>query len=124
MKLIIKGQTPSQKNSKQIFINKSTGKPFITSNQRVKEWHRDAYFQLTKQFEGLEVTEYPITITVIFWRETKRAYDLDNAYSTVADALVHAKVITDDNINFIECVTLQHGGVDKINPRAEIYLDE
>lgn len=124
MRLTILGNTPSQKNNKQIVVNPHTGKPFITSNKRVKEWHKSAYKQLKEQFEGYQMTDYPITITVIFYRDTERKYDLDNAYSSVADALTLAGVIEDDNVNFVECVTLQHGGKDKNNPRAEIYFDE
>lgn len=124
MKLTILGNTPSQKNNKQIFYNPKTHKPFITSNPRVKAWHKSAYAQLVEQFKGYVVTDYPITISVIFYRDTERKYDLDNAYSSVADALTLAGVIEDDNVSFIECVTLQHGGKDKINPRAEIYFDE
>lgn len=124
VKLTISKNTPSQKNGKQIYINKATNRPFITSNQRVKDWHREAYFELTKQFEGLKVTDYPIELSVVFWRDSKRKYDLDNAYSSVADALTRAGVIEDDNINFISCVTLQHGGIDRENPRAEVFLNE
>lgn len=124
MKLIINGNTPSQKNNKQIFFNKATGRPFISSNQRVKDWHKKAYMELVEQFKDFQVTDFPIELTVVFWRDSKRNYDLDNAYSSVADALVHAGVLPDDNINYIQCVALQHGGVDKNNPRAEVYLDD
>lgn len=124
MKLTISQNTPSQKNSKQIFWNKRTNRPFITSNQRVKDWHKNAYLELAQQFKGLEVTDFPIELTVVFWRDTARKYDLDNAYSTVADALVHAGVLPDDNINYISCVVLQHGGIDRINPRAEVFFDD
>jgi Holliday junction resolvase RusA-like endonuclease len=124
MKLTILGNTPSQKNNKQIFVNSKTGKPFITSNQRVKTWHKSAYAQLKEQWQGFEMTDYPITLTVIFYRDSIRKYDLDNAYSSVADALTLAGVIEDDNVNFVECVQLQHGGKDATNPRAEIYFDE
>lgn len=124
MKLVISGNTPSQKNNKQIFFNKATGRPFISSSERVRKWHQKAYVELVEQFQGFEVTDFPIELTVVFWRDSKRKYDLDNAYSTVADALVHAKVLPDDNIHYIHCVALQHGGIDKNNPRAEVYLDD
>lgn len=124
MKLTIQGNTPSQKNNKQIFYNSKTGRPFITSNQRVKDWHKSAYAQLKEQWQGYQMTDYPISLTVVFYRDTDRKYDLDNAYSSVADALTLAGVIEDDNVTFVECVTLQHGGKDKLNARAEIYLDD
>jgi Holliday junction resolvase RusA-like endonuclease len=53
-----------------------------------------------------------------------RRHDLDNAASSVMDALTAAQIIEDDNVNFVDCLQLQYGGHDKINPRVEIYLDD
>lgn len=126
MHLVVEGNTPSQKNNKNIAFNKRTGRSFIVSNPRVVAWHKSARTQLLEQSEGnsIDPSHYPIAVTAIFYRETRRKYDLDNAYGTVADALVHAGIIEDDNMGCIGTITLQHGGHDKENPRVEIYLDD
>ena len=124
MKLVITGNVPSQKNRKIISQNRATGRPFLRSAPAVKAWQAEAHQQLTEQFRGYVVTDYPITIALVFFFDNLRRHDLDNAASGVMDALVAAEVIADDNVNFIECLTLQYGGHDKLNPRCEIFLDE
>lgn len=124
MKLTITGNVPSQKNRKIISMNRATGRPFLRSAPQVKEWQESALCQLKSQFSGYKVTDYPITLTVVVYYDNKRRHDLDNALSTVMDALSAAEVIEDDNTNFVECITVQFGGHDKENPRVEIYLDE
>ena len=51
MKLTIPTDTPSLKNSKQIFRTRS-GRPFITSSNRSKEWRIYAVALLRQQAEG------------------------------------------------------------------------
>ena len=121
MILTVSGDTPSLKNSKQIFRGKN-GRPFITSSNASKEWRYKAVRELAEQFKGYKVTEYPITLRLIFYRSTLRRFDLDNAAGGVLDALVEAGVIEDDSFNHIEYLHLKYGGVDKNNPRAEIHL--
>jgi Holliday junction resolvase RusA-like endonuclease len=124
MKLVIPGNTPSQKNNKEIAFNRATGRRFVRSNDRVTAWKEIAVTELQKQFRGYQVTDYPITIALVFFFDNLRRHDLDNAASGVMDALVAAEVITDDNVNYIDCLTLQYGGHDKLNPRCEVFLDE
>lgn len=124
MHLVITGDVPALKNQKQIFVNRATGKPFITSSQRSKVWQADAKRQLIEQFKDFKVSGYPISIAMEFYYPTKRAKDLDNSASAVLDALVHAGVIEDDNINFVDNISLSFGGYDKENPRVDIFLDD
>lgn len=124
MRLIISGSTPAQKNNKQIFVNRATGKPFITSNARVKEWQKAAAAELTAQWIGLRVVGYPIGISLVFYYDSLRRKDLDNSTSSVMDALTAAGIIEDDSVAFVDCITAQYGGLDKANPRVEIFIDE
>lgn len=124
MILTILGDVPSLKNQKQIFVNKRTGKPFITSSVRSKAWQATAEDQLRDQFKDLKVSGYPINIAMEFYYPTKRAKDIDNSVSAVLDAMVHAGVIEDDNINFVDSISASFSGYDKENPRVIIYLDD
>jgi len=123
MILTIPGNTPSQKNGKEIAINRKTGQRFVRSNDRVKEWRKMAALELLTQFRGYRVTDYPIDLNIVFWFDNERRHDLDNACAGVMDALVEAMVLEDDSVKFVSCLTLQYGGVDKENPRCEIYID-
>jgi Holliday junction resolvase RusA-like endonuclease len=124
MILTISGETPSQKNRKIISMNRATGRPFLRSAPAVKLWQESASKQLISQFKGFKITEYPITVTLTFYFSTKRRKDLDNATSSVMDALTNSGIIEDDNINFIECIIAKFGGYDKENPRCEIDLED
>jgi len=132
MKLIITGNTPSLKNGKQIsgirLIDKARklwqGQPFLRSSDAVKKWQKTAIPELKKQFDGYKITCYPISVTMIFYFDNLRRHDLDNASAGCMDALTDSGIIEDDNVKFIDCLTLQYGGHDKINPRCEIYIDD
>lgn len=124
MRLVIAGDPPALKNSKQIYVNKRTGKPFITSSNRSKAWQASAIDQLKDQFKGYRVSGYPINIAVEVYFATKRRKDLDNALSGIMDALVHAEVIEDDDVAHVDTISLSFGGYDKEAPRVEIYLDD
>ena len=124
MKLVISGDCPSKKNNKRIVTNKKTGKPFIISSERHNTWESTALSELKQQFSGYKVSGYPIGITAIFYNGSKRRKDLDNQISSVLDVMVKAEVIEDDNVNFVDSIQLQYGGVDKESPRVEIFLDD
>lgn len=119
MKLIISGTTPSKKNSR---INTRSGRSF--PSKRFSTWETIAVPELQKQFKDFKVTEYPISLTMVFFNGDLRRHDLDNQCSSILDTLVKAGVIEDDNQKFVDCITLQYGGLDRIDPRAEIFLDE
>ena len=124
MRYIIPGNVPSQKNGKEIAFNRTTGRRFVRSNDRVIAWKEEAVMRLRIQSKGHKEPNYPITVALVFYFDNLRRHDLDNSAAGVMDALVAADIITDDNVNFVDCLTLQYGGHDKQNPRVEIFLDE
>lgn len=76
------------------------------------------------QWNGYKVTKYPIGITMTFYWKDLRRHDLDNGVSTVLDALKDAGIIEDDYYKYVDCIQAQYGGLDRINPRCEIHIDE
>jgi Holliday junction resolvase RusA-like endonuclease len=113
------GQVPSLKNNKQLFINKRTGKHFITSSKSSKDWTSEAINQLafTKP-----IKDYPILLHATFYCKDNRRRDLDNMLSTVLDALRHAGILEDDSWQFIPKIVVA-GLLDKENPRVELSFD-
>lgn len=118
MKIIIEGQTPAQKNNKQIAINRKTGKTFIVSNKNVQAWQKSAALQLTQYKQRFTDK---VTVSYYFYVKDNRARDLDNMEATVNDALVKAGIVLDDSW---QC--LAKGGsdaeIDRDNPRAVIEI--
>lgn len=119
MKLTISGTTPSKKNSR---INTRSGRSF--PSKRFTEWEKTALPELQKQFAGLKVTGYPVTVTMCFFNADKRRHDLDNQCSSILDTLVKAGILEDDSQNYVEAIQLQYGGHDKTNPRCDVWLDD
>jgi Holliday junction resolvase RusA-like endonuclease len=124
MKLTLSGDTPSQKNRKIISKNFSTGRPFLRTAPAVKEWQERVIVELKQQFKGYIVSGYPIDITVVIYFSNKRRHDLDNALSSIMDAMTAAEIIMDDSVEYVSCISISYGGIDKINPRSEVYIDE
>lgn len=124
MKLVLSGSVPSQKNNKQILINRKTDKPFVASNANVKRWQQSAVLQLQSQFNGFKVVDYPIAIDLVIYYKDNLRRDLDNAVNGIMDCLVKAKVIEDDDTKHISQICVQYGGIDKENPRAEIFIED
>ena len=122
--MIILGNVPSKKNSKRIVTNRKTNKPFIISSKIHEDWHKKAIPEMAKQWEGYLITEYPITVRIVFyWRDLRR-HDLDNGVATILDALKDAGVIADDDFLHVNRVEATYGGLERLNPYCEIFLDE
>lgn len=116
MKLIIIGNVPSKKNSKQIIYVR--GKPIIISSKAFTAWHKDALEQLT----GHCPAHCHQIVALTFYPSTRRRADLTNKAESIMDLLVDAGIIPDDNWFEVPEVPLKFGGVDKINPRCEITI--
>lgn len=122
MKITILGQTPAQKNSKQMAMNRSTGKMFPVSSKIVKEWQTSAAKQLA-DIEPLDESAYPVAATVLFYVKDNVQRDMDNMLSSVQDALVKAGIIKKDCWQLLRPITIDVPAIDKDNPRAVVWLD-
>jgi Holliday junction resolvase RusA-like endonuclease len=120
MHLVLTGQTPAQKNSKQMALNRATGKMFPVSNPIVKRWQKDVGLQLM-QFRRYKFVE-PVSIMYKFYVQDNRRRDIDNMIASINDALVKQEIIPDDSW---QCLTISgaEAEIDKENPRAELWID-
>lgn len=116
----ITGNSPAQKNRKNIGVNRHTGKIFVTANQIVKDWQEQALWQLKgKQADW----NYPVVVSFRFSFSDKRRRDLDNCVSTVFDTLVKAGIIEDDSHKFVRTFTAQFTGYDP-HPKVVVEISE
>lgn len=119
MQLTITGQTPSKKNSKQLFIR--GGVPTMVSSKNYLAWERDALWQL----KGVTpMTDFPTQLSLYFFFKDLRRRDLDNCVSSVCDALVKSGVIPDDDVLHLRSVVAYYVGLDKANPRVLCYFSK
>lgn len=124
MKLIIRGNVKQKKNNKRVVYNKKTGKPFIMTEKKTTDYIHSAVEQLKTQFAGCKISEYPISVHMTFYYETKHRKDIDNSATTILDCMKDAGVIDDDNVNYVNKLYSCFGGYDKENPRVEIFLED
>lgn len=136
-KLTILGQTPSKKNSKQLFKNSKTGKMFITSSDKTKAWDAQALKQLKEidyRIRGKIKVDYK------FFVKDNLQRDLDNMITSVNDILQLANcdyapnkkgkmkpvkgtgIIAGDHWQVLSIGSAK-AQIDKENPRCEISID-
>ena len=120
LQLTILGQTPAQKNSKSIAINRATGRPFIMSNKNVKDWQSMAALQLMQHRHNGPL-EGKQELSIMFYVKDNRRRDLDNMLTTIQDALVKSGMLEDDSWKYLR-IGFVDAELDKDNPRAEITL--
>lgn len=112
--LVIQGRIPSKKNGVIAFVR--AGKVIHIPSNKYREWHKDAMSQLKFQKYALENE-----ITLKIYAPDARKSDLTNKAESVMDTLVDCGFLEDDNWYVVSKLTLEFGGVDKENPRVEIY---
>lgn len=108
----------TKKNSSNIFINKSTGKRFISPSDRYKQYEKD--FMLL--CPPIPIIDFPINLKAIYYMSSRRKVDLINLHSCLHDCLVKKGVLLDDNCSIIVSTDGSRVFYDKENPRTEVYI--
>jgi Holliday junction resolvase RusA-like endonuclease len=107
MYITLNGIPPSKKNSKRILVNKRTGKRFISSSLRHKEWH-DLQMKLMA-IHKVERTMFEKCYIMIGFRVSdKIKRDLTNMADSIMDLLVDYGVIKDDNYHVVNSLHLYY----------------
>jgi len=107
---------PSKKNSKRIAWR---GRPTLLSSEAYIEWEKKAIDQISHVKINFPPPYY---IEMKIWYPDNRKADNSNKFESVADMLVEARKLTDDNWKVIPDIRLIAMWVDKVNPRAEITI--
>ncbi len=126
MTISIKGEIHSSKNSRQILINRNSGKPFVAKSKASKGDEDMLALQLNTQrtiWDGMMNKQpYPIFVVFHFIRKTARRWDFVNIVQGVADAMVKAGYIPDDDVEHFIPVW---GGcsIDKTSPGVDFWIE-
>ena len=113
---MIEGDTPSKKNSRQLFYKK--GRMINIPSQRYKDWHEQALAQV----KGYPLLTPPYQIYLTFWMPTNRRTDLDNKVASVLDLLQDAGIIEDDCWQKLELIQATSGGISRDCPRVKVEI--
>ena len=110
-------------------------KNFFLNLNNYNRWHFQEKNQLKKLFnisiiinvrELKPIEKCEITFKIFY--PTNRLFDLDNVGSVLSkfthDVLTEAEIIPDDNYQVVSKLIFEFGGIDAINPRAEVEIKE
>jgi Holliday junction resolvase RusA-like endonuclease len=111
----------TKKNHQQIFTNRATGKPFITTSPQYKQYLKDCGYFMKRPDKPID---YPVNIKAVYYMQTKRKVDITNLHEALHDILVHYEVIEDDNSAIVSGTDGSRVLYDKDNPRTEIEIQE
>jgi Holliday junction resolvase RusA-like endonuclease len=115
---VIEGRIIAKKNSRRT-IKSGRSLP----SKKYEEWHKEASFQLLLQRAVKFPVQNDLFIKILFFFPDNRKTDLSNKAESVMDLLVDCGVLDDDNWKVVGSLYLRSIGVDKKNPRAEIYIE-
>jgi Holliday junction resolvase RusA-like endonuclease len=110
----------TKKNSSNIFVNKATGKRFISPSNTYKQYEKDFLLLCP----NIPIIDFPINLKALYYMPTKRKVDLINLHSALHDCLVKKNVLLDDNCSIIVSTDGSRVYYDKLNPRTEVYIEQ
>lgn len=117
--IILRGRIPSKKNNRDIFRSgrKIINRPGI----KYRSWNRIARLEVMSQISK-KTFEDVSSVKILFWFPDNLKKDLTNAAESIMDLLVDCGTIKDDCWQIIPEITLRCEGIDRNNPRAEIFI--
>lgn len=119
IKFTIPLQPISKKNSQQIMVNRSTGRPFIMPSKQYKEYEQSAMWFIPKNI----YISMPCNVKCLFFMKTKRKCDLTNLLEAIDDVMVKAGLLADDNFTIIQSHDGSRVLYDTDNPRTEVFIE-
>lgn len=117
--IVLKGRIPSKKNNRDIF--KSRGKIVNRPGIKYRSWNRIARLEVMSQIAKKKFDNIS-SVKIVFWFPDNIKKDLTNAAESIMDLLVDCGTIKDDCWQIIPEIILRCEGIDRKNPRAEIWI--
>jgi hypothetical protein len=118
VKVTITGRIPSKKNSKILVFRGK--RPILLPSQAYKKWHKSAVAEVLEQ--GISTISNISDIQADIWFPDNIRCDLTNKAESIMDLLVDCNVLEDDRWQITGPLYLCPKGIDKENPRAEVYI--
>jgi len=115
------GRPITKKNHQQIVVS-GNGRRFVIQSKAYRQYEKDCLKQLMYLYKGKTI-EGQLSMKCLYYMPTKARPDLLNLEQATADILEKAKVIENDK-NIYSFDGSRIAGVDKLNPRCEILLEE
>ncbi len=108
----------TKKNSQQIIVAGNRHK--VVPSKLYQQYERDCEIFMPH----IETIEKRVNVQAVYYMPTRRKVDLCNLHEALCDALVHHRVVADDNSNIIATMDGSRVEYDKNNPRTEVVISE
>ena len=118
--IVFNGRIPSKKNNQTITMKGN--KPCIVASAKYKLWEKAAIEDALYGVAPVPWKRFRCEMT-LFAPDAGKA-DLSNKWEGLADAMVKAKIVPDDNHWEMSEINLRFGGLDRENPRAVVKIWE
>ena len=115
------GRPITKKNHQQMVVA-GNGRKFLIQSKAYRQYEKDCLKQLMYLYKGKTITGQ-LSMKALYYMPTKARPDLLNLLQATADIIEKAKVISNDK-NIYSFNGSRIMGVDKLNPRVEILLEE
>lgn len=122
MKFTIPVKPRTKKNHSSIVTLKN-GRTLLLPSKPYKEFEKSVCDFIKEHFKGLEPIDKAINLKCIFYKDKNYKSDLMGYMQAIADALVKARLLADDNSNIVVSTNGSKVLLDKLNPRIEVEID-
>lgn len=109
----------TKKNSQNIYVNKRTGKPFVSQSDKYKEYEKMAGYFMPRVDNPIDS---PVNVKALYYRDSHRVVDLNGLNQCLHDVLIKYGVIADDNFKIVAGTDGSRVLYDKENPRTEVTI--
>lgn len=122
MRILIKGEPRTKKNSQQIIQVVRGGKtvPGLIQSNQYRGYEEACLWQIP--MECKQIICMPVNVKCLYFMSTRRRVDLSNLLEATDDILVKARVLDDDKCSIIAGHDGSRVYYDKDNPRVEIEI--
>lgn len=118
LKLILRGQPITKKNSQQII--KAGNRRMVIPSPQYRGYERECLLQIPNKFK--QRIDMAVNVQCVYYMPTRRRVDLVNLLESTDDILVAAGVLEDDNCRIVAAHDGSRVDYDKYNPRVEITI--
>ena len=102
-------------------MQRTTKTGHFYTDPKLKSFMKKAKEEVQSQWNK-PVLEKIDNLTCVFYNRDKRNHDLGNELDTLLD-VIKGIIVKDDNQFCISSIQVEYGGVDKENPRTELWID-
>lgn len=120
MRLVIKGDPKTKKNSSQVVI--AGGRHRVIPSPAYRVYRDMVLWQIGGAYR--KQISYPVNVKAVYFMQTRRRVDLVNLLEATLDILVDAGVLEDDNSRIVVSHDGSRVAHDPYNPRVEIDITE